>query len=642
MKLSKSERINDALLKMNIVSYGDVLMHLPRTYADFSPTAETNLEHKARIVVVGKIASAPLYSRNHKVALVTFSIMSLQGHFFKVSAFNRPYLIKTIKEGDLYTIAGSYDRTNLSILLSFALKGEQLPNETLRPIYSLPLTIENFEFLRLVKKSLGEIDPKSIKEEVPLGLRNKYKLLPKLEALRKIHSPFSMEDVHSGMRVLKYEECFLFAKKMQEIRAQNKLMARSAKNSIELKKINDFVTSLPYKLTKDQVEAVREIVLDMNQEALMYRLLQGDVGSGKTVVSAIALFANKLRGDQGALMAPTDSLAKQHFRTLTSLFKNTGAKVSLLVGSLTESEKRNIKEGLLDGLVDIVVGTHALFSADVVYQSLGLTIIDEQHRFGVNQRDLLSSKGEHADLLMMSATPIPRTLAMSLYSDMDVTTLTTFPFTQRKVTTKILDYASKDIDEQIKNALTNKKRVYIIAPLIEEGVNKAQSVEKLYLIYLKKFPGLVNILHGRLDQEEKELTLKEFEVGKKPIIVSTTVIEVGIDIKEASLMIIYEANHFGLASLHQLRGRIGRDGTAAFCLLLTDDKDEKTIERLNVLVESNDGFKIAEEDLKRRGPGELIGSRQSGIPGFNYVNIVTDFKMLELARQDAKIESINK
>jgi len=635
MKLSKSPRVNEALYAMGIFSYLDVLFHLPRNYADFTPTREVGLEHKERLVFSGKLAGAPTYARHGRVAIVKFAFLTNNGHFFRVTAFNRPYLMKILILNETYTLIGSYDKNKMEINLVNIVKGEMGPKDRIKPIYSLPNTLENYMFIRLVEKAFLEAQGQVI-NVVPELFMKKYQLLPKEEALRLVHQPSSLDDVYTGLRVLKYEECLLFSLKTQIIREENKVLVKEAKNPINLLKINDFIKTLPYKLTHDQVDAVRETILDMNKPNLMYRLLQGDVGSGKTVVAALALYANYLRHDQGAIMAPTDSLARQHYRTFKELFKNTPVKISLLVGSFTNAEKNQIKEDLLDGNIDIIVGTHALFTENVTYQSLGLAVIDEQHRFGVNQRLLLASKGSHADLLLMSATPIPRTLALTLYGDLDVTTLTQFPFQERKITTKIIESTSLSIYKAVDEALANDKRVYVIAPIILMGEDDHFSVEKLFPKFLLKYPGKVALLHGKMDQDEKESALEDFAKGKTPILVATSVIEVGIDVKTASLMIIYDAPRFGLASLHQLRGRIGRDGTPATCLLVDDGLLEEDQEKLKVLVDSNDGFHIAEEDLKRRGPGEMSGYRQSGMPNFNFVNLVSDFKMFEYAREDAK------
>ena len=428
--------------------------------------------------------------------------------------------------------------------------------------------------------------------------------------------------------------------KNQLIKEENKSLQKIKKEPIDLSSCDEFISSLPYKLTKDQIEASKEIIEDMNQSSLMYRLLQGDVGTGKTLVSFIALFANFKRGDQGALMAPTDALARQHYENAKKLFKETKLKVTLLVGSTPLSEKRRIYEDISDGLIDIVIGTHALFAKAVKYNSLGLVIIDEQHRFGVNQRKALMDKGEHADLLMMSATPIPRSLALSIYGDLEISTLYMFPNVKRDVTTKIVNSEDKRIFDVVDKALSKNQKVYIVAPLIEFNENDKYSVEKLYARYLLRYKEKVGLLHGKMKQNEKEMVLDSFTNGSVDILVSTQVIEVGIDVKSATVMVIYDANSFGLASLHQLRGRIGRDGSKSICLLAVDNLEDK--EKLEILTTSNDGFEIAEKDLALRGPGELVGIRQSGIPDFRYLNMIDDIKIFVVARDDARKIIANK
>jgi ATP-dependent DNA helicase RecG len=435
------------------------------------------------------------------------------------------------------------------------------------------------------------------------------------------------------MMIFKHEEAYVFTKTMMAIRQTNEATIKEHHSTIPTGSVVDMIEKLPYALTRDQLQAVDDIVSDLNGDKRMYRLLQGDVGSGKTVVAALALYANSLRKNQGALMAPTDALAKQHFQTLKELLGKQGLTIGLLVGGLSSAEKKAIKESLLNGTIDILIGTHALFSQDTEFFSLGLAVIDEQHRFGVNQRDLLKDKGRQADLLMMSATPIPRSLAMTVYADMDISTLTQFPFASRQVKTKIVEEQDALIDYAVVAALEQKKRIYVVAPKIMESSSGKQSVVTLYQTYAKKYPKQVSLLHGKLDGEEKEDALVKFSTGYTPIIVSTTVIEVGIDVKPATVMIIHDADTFGLASLHQLRGRIGRDGSEALCLLVVQDQHVEGRERLQVLVDSNDGFYIAEQDLQLRGPGELMGAKQSGLPGFQYLNIVKDVAILQRMRK---------
>lgn len=634
-KLTASNRISNALTKMEIYSFHDVLYHLPRTYDNFAPTKLTGLNDKDRVVFLGRLTGAVSYTKKGRLSIVRWQMETKDGTFFRLVAFNRPYLLKFINSQNLYTVVGKYDALRREINLQTIVKGEMHASEYLRPIYSLPTDLANHEFVRLVNKAFTNMHG-TLDNFLPANLIKKYRFIDEETALKQIHFPKDETEIYQGLRVLKYQESLIYALQTLLIREENKALPKGSKSPIELKNVNDFIKSLPYKLTRSQVNAIREIILDMNEKELMYRLLQGDVGSGKTVVAASSLYANYLRGDQGAFLAPTDALARQHYKTLTNLFKSFPLKIELLVGSLLEKEKKEIKERLIAGKIDILVGTHALFSADVFYQSLGLVIIDEQHRFGVNQRAALAAKGDRSDLLLISATPIPRTLALSIYGDLDVTTLDQFPNKERQITTKIVESSDKELKEVVEEALNKEEQIFIIAPRIEDVENKNLAAETLYKTYNKAYPNRVSLLHGKLKQEEKETAFDAFKAGLTPILVATSVIEVGIDVPSASLMIIYAPTHFGLASLHQLRGRIGRLGQPSLCLLVGDDLDDISLEKLNVLVKSNDGFYIAEKDLELRGPGEIASVNQSGLPSFRYVNLISDFEMFKYAKADAE------
>lgn len=643
IKFSKSPRINNALYDMGLFSYKDIINYLPRKYDNFEPTHEDHLVDKERVTFVGHISSNPVLSRFRSVSVTKFMFATKSGHLFYVEAWNRPYIASTIKLDETYTLTGNYDAKKDKINLIALSKGEITNGVYLKPVYSLHKDLEQFEFIRLVKKAFEEVDPSEIKDEVPGYFNKKYRLLSKYEALKLLHNPKNPKDVYNGLRVFKYYECLLFSLKNQLIRNANKLLTKTEKNHIDIKDLRKFLSTLPYELTQDQKDATNDIIKDMNSKSLMYRLLQGDVGTGKTLVSLIALYANYLRGDQGALMAPTDALARQHYKVAKELFKNTPLRICLLTGSLDTKNRAEVRSNIRNGAVDLVIGTHALFSKDIDYMSLGLVVIDEQHKFGVNQRATLASKGEHADLLLMSATPIPRTLALTLYGDLDVTTISMFPFKERTIETKIVKDDAKELTRAIEKSLANDKRIFIVAPLIDEGEDKDKvSAESLFAKYLLKYPGKVTLMHGRLDDDEKLFAINDFIQGVTPILISTTVIEVGIDVKNADLIIVYDPTHFGLASLHQLRGRVGRDGSLAHCYLVYNDKDEDELDKLNVLVNSNDGFFIAEEDLRRRGPGELAGIKQSGVANFNYVNLSNDFKIFVVARDDATFILDNK
>ena len=631
-KLTKSPRLNFLLGQMGIFTPLDVVNHLPRRYEDFSYSLEKDIKDKQRLVLLGKVISIPKSVRAKGISVLTFDFMSNSRRYYKVVFFNQPYLAKTLKIDETYTLVGFFNLKRNEIDGSKITKGEIPQNERLKAVYSLPSDYANHLYAGLANKCLEQLKGQ-IYTTIPYDYLNKYRLVNRETALNWAHNPSNPEQIHQALRHLKYEEALLFSLKNQLIRESNKSLSKIKKEPIDLDICAPFLDTLPYKLTKDQEEASKEIIEDMNQNALMYRLLQGDVGTGKTLVSFIALYANHLRGDQGALMAPTDALARQHFANAQKLFKNTKLKIALLLGSTPASEKKQIKDDLKEGYIDIIIGTHALFTKDTIYSSLGLVIIDEQHRFGVNQRIALANKGEHADLLMMSATPIPRSLALSIYGDLDISTLYTFPSTKRDVKTFVTGSDDERIYQTIDEALANNKQAYVIAPLIDFSEDGKFSVEQLFARYLLKYKGIVGLLHGRMKQEEKEEALNKFYSGETKILVSTQVVEVGIDVKNANTMVIYDATHFGLASLHQLRGRIGRDGAKSTCILVSDEED---VDKLDILTRSEDGFAIAEEDMKQRGPGELTGVKQSGIPDFNFLNIVDDYKIFVVARDDAK------
>lgn len=620
---------------MGIFSYYDVVNHLPRRYEDYHLTNETNLVDKQRVVIYGKLVNLPRLIRTNRIKITTFDILTDDKHFFKVVAFNRDFLTKTLNLVDYFTIIGVYNKKNNEINLINYCKGNIPDSEALKPIYHLPSDFQNYLFHNLANKALAELKGK-IGTPVPYFFVNKYRLLNKEDALIKAHNPKDLEDIRQSYRYLKYEEALTFSLKNQLIREENKSLKKVKKEPIDLSSCDAFLKTLPYQLTDDQAKASEEIIEDMNQVSLMYRLLQGDVGTGKTLVSFIALYANYVRGDQGALLAPTDVLARQHYKNALKIFAKTNLRIALLVGNTPIKEKKELYRQLEEGDIDIVIGTHALFSKGVVYSSLGLVIIDEQHRFGVNQRKALLDKGDRADLLMMSATPIPRTLALSIYGDLEISTLYSFPYSKRDISTSILPSDSPKIIKLCEDYLAKNNKVYVVAPLIEYREDGKYSVEQLYARYVLKFGKKVGYLHGKMTTEEKESVLNEFASGDIDILVSTQVIEVGIDVKSANLMLIYEANSYGLASLHQLRGRIGRNSEHGECVLVYDKNDEEDLDRLQILVDSNDGFEIAEKDLSLRGPGELTGIRQSGLPDFQYLNIVDDIKIFIVARDDAK------
>lgn len=633
MSLSSSPRLNSALSSIGIVTPEDVLNHLPRRYESFflSPYQKV-YEDKKRLVKRGVI-DGKIKSVRFRAHSLTSFYLCCEGESFLVEAWNRPYLAKVVKSGEEYTIIGIYEAKRHTVSLVSLVKGRVAPESSLRPLYSLPNDIPNHVFVSLVSRCLLA-EKGHLSDVVPPSFNEKYRLISHYQALQKAHQPTCKEDIHAGLRVLKYEEALLFSLKNAIVKGENRAIKKDRRRVIDREKLSSFISSLPFALSPDQKQVINDALLDMDSPNVMYRLLQGDVGTGKTLVAAILAYANHLRSEQSALLAPTDALARQHYETLKSLYKGTNMEVGLLVGSLSGDEREAVLQDLEDGTLDMVVGTHALFSKDVNYAYLGLAIIDEQHKFGVNQRSLLVNKGDNADLLLMSATPIPRTLALTIYGDLDVSSLTSFPSGKRDVTTSLVNKDDPVILSEINASITSGHRVYIVAPQIEEGEKSDTSAKTIYAHYAKLFPNKVTLLHGKMDEESKQSAFLAFKSGLCPILVATSLIEVGIDVKPANLMVIYSPTHFALSSLHQLRGRIGRDGSKAKCLLV-DEGEEDEMAKLDILLKSDDGFKIAEEDMHLRGPGEIAGTRQSGLPDFNYANIIDDFKIFECARDDA-------
>jgi ATP-dependent DNA helicase RecG len=637
MLLCKSDALNEALALIGIKTPVEVLKHLPRRYENYEYTLRKDVyEDKERIVALGKLRGVVSMVHIPHRLLTRFYFETTSGEVFLIEAWNRNYLGSFLKTGELYTLSGVYEKRRHSLALINLVKGEVASDRALKPVYALPQTIPNHVFASLVKRCLVYEEGK-MGEIVPEDLRQKYKLTSRLEAFRLVHEPTGLLDVHNGLRVLKYEEALLFELRNQLVRGANKALRKDRRRTIDHEKLERFISSLPYRLSADQSRSLFECVSDMDSPSVMYRLLQGDVGTGKTLVAALCAYANHLRSEQTALMAPTDALARQHYDTLRKLFQGSHLEIGLLVGSLTAEERHNVMQDLEDGTIDLLIGTHSLFSKGVNYAYLGLAIIDEQHKFGVNQRTLLLDKGEHTDLLLMSATPIPRTLTLTIYGDLDVSTLTEFPAGERHVKTEILDPESDEVPKLISAAVESGRRVYIVVPQIEgEEEGSKTSVKRIYEKYEALYPNKVTMMHGRMDEESKNVASIAFRTGLCPILVATSLIEVGIDVKEANTMIIYSPTHFALSSLHQLRGRIGRDGSPAVCVLASSkDEDEEGLKKLDVLLTTDDGFKIAEEDLKLRGPGDIIGVRQSGLPDFAYANIIDDFKIFECARDDA-------
>ncbi len=622
----------------NINNIYDLFFYFPYRYENYEVININRAEDNEKVTVVGQVVTEPVfyyYKRNH--SRLSFSIL-VNDKVIKVVAFNRDFLRNKLSKEMTVTVTGKYER-NKALITAQELKLQSLENNRIEPVYSLK-NLHRTYFQNILKKALEQYYY-LIDEDLPLSLMQKYRLVGIRDLLTFVHFPMNHEQVKQVLRRVKYEELLKFQLKMMYLKN------REHQDNIKKEKhfSNDLITSfmklLPFQLTNDQIKVIEEILSDMSSNYQMNRLVQGDVGSGKTVVATVALYANYLSGYEGCLMAPTEILAEQHFQYLRKTFENNPIRIELLTSSVTGKSRSKLLEDLQKGLIHILVGTHALISDGVNFCELGLVIVDEQHRFGVNQRKILREKGQMIDALFLSATPIPRTLALTAFGDMDVSSIKEMPKGRKLIKTYLIKSQLEQrvvrfIDEIIKQ----NQQVYIITPLIEESEKMdLENAKDVYEKYRNYFLGKyeVGLLHGKLSSVEKDKVMNDFKNNQLQILVSTTVVEVGVNVVNATLMIIIDAHRFGLAQLHQLRGRVGRSDKQSYCILVSDYENDKTKERLEILTKTNNGFEIAEEDLRLRGPGDFFGSRQSGLPEFKMADLVNDYHILEIARDDAKM-----
>ena len=631
-----TQKRKEYLEKMELNTPMDILCHLPYRYESFELT-NISKEYDGKVVVFkGKVVQkGRLGYFNGKMSkfLITLYNENIE---IKCPIFNRPFYYSNISLGQEIIVKGKYNYLKKEISPTDILFDSKEEGKV-KTIYSLPMNVKDSEFAKLVFSSYEYLNSNNLLDDIlPEEYINKYRLIKRKDAYYYAHFPLNNEEIHQAYRYLKYEELLMFSLTMQLQKKSNKVGIKSKRN-IDFNYIKNIIDRLPYQLTNDQLNATREILKDLNSENIMYRLLQGDVGSGKTLVAALSLIGVANSGYQSVMMAPTDILARQHYEYLQNLIGNE-LNVVLLVASLSSKEKEKALSMIRDGSANIVVGTQALIQDSVVFFNLGYTVIDEQHRFGVNQRNTLKEIGIGVDLLLMSATPIPRTLAISLYGDMDVSILKEFPNKTRNVITDVLvTNTIKPLIGKIFDLVNNNQRIIIICTMIEGDNEIKRNVFDVYEGLKNYFYNTLKIglLHGKLSDEEKNNEMLKFKNGETEVLISTTVIEVGVDVKEASMIIIYDAENFGLAQIHQLRGRVGRGGQESYCYLLTTKTDEDTLNRLNFMKKSNDGFEISRFDLSLRGPGELVGQKQSGLPPLMFSNFIDDIKILDIAQKDA-------
>lgn len=620
--------------KLGLESLQDLLLYFPFRYEDFKSKNVLDLEDGEKAVISGIVATpANVQYYGYKRNRLRFTIK--QGEVaIAVNFFNQPYLADKIELGATVAIFGKWDKAKASLT---GMKVLAQVEDDLQPVYRVAQGISQASLVKLIKVAFDQGLDQLLEENLPPILLERYQLLGRTQAVRAMHFPKDLAEYKQALRRVKFEELFFFQMQLQVLKHETKDISQGLAIPWQEKMLAQKKAELPFSLTEAQERSLEEILGDLQSPAHMNRLLQGDVGSGKTVVAGLAMYAAHTAGYQSALMVPTEILAEQHLDSLTQLFPELN--LALLTGGMKAVERRETLAAIESGQVDMVVGTHALIQEGVVYHRLGLVIIDEQHRFGVDQRRILREKGNNPDVLMMTATPIPRTLAITAFGDMDVSIIDQMPAGRKPIITRWVKHKQLEVVlDWMKKELAKGAQVYFISPLIEESealdLKNAIALEEELKAYFSN-QAQVALLHGRMKNDEKEAIMQDFKDGKTDILVSTTVIEVGVNVPNATIMVIMDADRFGLSQLHQLRGRVGRGNKQSYAVLVANPKTESGKKRMKIMTETTDGFVLAEEDLKMRGSGEIFGTRQSGIPEFQVADIVEDYPILEEARKVA-------
>lgn len=620
-----------ALKALNLYTKDDVINYFPYRYNVYTPVKLRECSEGDTCTITGYVESAA------KVFFIRKNLNKLSFAFntgselVNVTIFNRAYLKPNIRIKSYISVIGKYNRKSNTFMAS-DIKLTPITKTVIEPVYHLNQGIKRSNFKKLVDEILD--NTVEIKSNVPDYLIEKYNFINKKEAVTNVHKPKDINSLKKADLHLIYEELFTFMLKVSYLKEKNASDGKFNIKSFDEDKVNNFISSLPFNLTDGQMQAVSDIKGDFLSKKKMNRLILGDVGSGKTIVSFIALYMNMLAGYQGVLMAPTEILAVQHFNNMKSLFGDK-LNIQLLTSSTKKGERNKILQNLKNGETQVLIGTHSLLNDELVYNNLGLVITDEQHRFGVNQRQTLQEKGKDVDVLYMSATPIPRTLALTIYGDMDITEIRSKPGGRKEIITKIFKNSElKNVLEKMLGEIKAGHQIYVVAPLIDDEEDEKMNVTSLKDKFDVAFNGMVptGLLHGKMKPNQKDEVMNSFKNGDTKILISTTVIEVGVDVKNATMMVIFNAERFGLATLHQLRGRVGRNDMQSYCYLISD----YDAERLKVLEQSNDGFYISEQDFKLRGGGDIFGIRQSGEQSFKIANLNRDYKILMQCKSDAE------
>ena len=622
---------------LNIHTLRDLICHFPRGYEDRTKlTTIEKLEVDVPACFKAMVMNTPWTSHIRKGLDITKVQVADHTARLTLTFFNQKFTTEQLQYGKEYifygAVSGDFVGYNMTSPAFEALDAPPVTTRRVLPLYPLTAGLSNAAMIKAVTQALAICDPPE--EIIPAAVRSEYGILPADRAYRAIHEPASMAEAELAKKRLIFEEFFVFSAGLSLMRA-----ARAEKKTepYQICDLQPFTSALPFRLTGAQSRAIGEIVSDLRRGTPMNRLVQGDVGSGKTMVAAAAAYLAVKNGHQSALMAPTEILAEQHYKSLSKLLEPMGIKVGLLTGSMKEREKKAVREALAAGDIELAVGTHALLSDATEFHDLGLVITDEQHRFGVGQRSKLSQKGQDPHLLVMSATPIPRTLALLMYGDLEVSIIDELPPGREIVDTFLVTESYRPrINAFIRKQVAEDHQCFVVCPAVEENEDLGIKAVETWAETLQQtvFPDLrVMLLHGQMKGAEKEEIMASFARGEGDILVATTVIEVGVDVPNATLMVIEDADRFGLSQLHQLRGRVGRGRAKSYCILTSRNRNGETQQRLKAFCKTNDGFKIAEEDLKLRGPGDFFGSRQSGLPVFRVASLSCDLQTLKLAQQ---------
>lgn len=631
----------ELLEKLQVSSDIEILEKLPSRYIDLSPLSDDIFLGDGRMIRGCYQIYEVKTNRAH--GIIRFGAKnSVNGICHSFIIYNQMFYLNRIATGKTLFIVGRYSVRFKSIVVSavYELSSWFVQSE-IKPFYRLPGGIGQSYFMNVIDNILHSSLMQYIGNNVPDEFVKKYRLIPRGQAFKIVHQPDGKKQLQEGLRTFKYEEALAYCMKMEVNKRLRSIYKKGAHLSIDRNKMNALVKKLPFSLTKDQIQCTKEIMDDMDSSNVMFRILQGDVGTGKTAVALLSLFANTIRGGQGVLFAPTTSLSIQHYKNALSFYSEFNVKVGLLISNMKQSQKKKLLEELACGDIDVLISTQAGIEKGVTFKKLTLSIIDEQQQFGVDQRMTMMKKGDYVDTLMMSATPIPRTMSRIVFGDLDISELKEFPKgITRHVDTKVVNSQSQLISKAINRALEIKRQVFVVVPRIdgdEEDESNKLSAKEVYDNYVKEYgEDKVQLLHGRMKKDDQNEVLNKFRNNEKPILISTSIIEVGVDVQEACLMIIYSANYFGLSALHQLRGRVGRNGKNGLTLLVYDGDDDQAIDKLNYLATHTDGFDISQYDLKSRGAGDWAGTDQSGHDGLSVINFDKDRKIFECAMEDAK------